>query len=65
MPMGKTFTLFYLYDNLNKDKVSSEKFFDLQFKDFTDVQKILNLGKLKAPDKIVNKIIDFTRFEEF
>ncbi len=63
--MGKTFTLFYLYENLNKDKVPSDKFFDLQFKDFSDVQNLLNLGKMKAPDKILNKIIDFARVKDF
>lgn len=61
MPMGKIFTLFYLYDNLNDDNLESGKFFDLEFKEFSGVLNYLNRNQIKAPDKIVNKILELSR----
>lgn len=65
MPMGKTFTLFYLYDNLNKDKVSTGNIFETQFKEFSDIMHFLDRGKMKPPDKIVNRIIEFSRNKNY
>lgn len=63
--MGKTFTLFYLYDNLNKDNVPNENFLSTDFKEFSDVEKILKRGIIKAPDKLVNRIIALSRDKNF
>ena len=59
--MGKIFTLFYLYDNLNDDNLETGKFFDLEFKEFSDVLNYLNRNKIKPPDKIVNKVLELSR----
>jgi len=64
-PMGKTFTLFYLYDNLNKDNEITGNFFTVDFHEFSDVFKILNRDKIKAPDKLVHRIIEQTRNKDF
>jgi len=63
--MGKTFTLCYLYDNLNKDNVPNENFLSIDFKEFSDVEKILKRGIIKAPDKLVNRIIALSRDKNF
>jgi len=63
--MGKTFTLFYLYDNLNKDNVTTENFFTIDFQEFLDVFKILNRDIIKAPDKLVNRIIELSQDKDF
>ncbi|MDY6799701.1 MAG: hypothetical protein SVU94_00595 [Bacteroidota bacterium] len=63
--MGKTFTLFYLYDNLNKDNVHNENFLSIDFKEFSDVENILNRATIKAPDKLVNRIIALSQDKDF
>ncbi|MDK2979462.1 MAG: hypothetical protein PWP52_2176 [Bacteroidales bacterium] len=63
--MGKTFTLFYLYDNLNKDNVTTENFITLDLQEYLDVFKILNRDIIKAPDKLVNRIIALSQNNDF
>jgi len=63
--MGKTFTLFYLYDNFNKDNEITENFFTVDFQEFSDVFRILNRDKIKAPDKLVHRIIKQARDKDF
>jgi hypothetical protein len=64
-PMGKTFTLFYLYDNLNKDNIPNGNllFFDLT--EFSEVEDILNRDLIKAPEELVNRIIALSRDKNF
>ncbi|MEE4198207.1 MAG: hypothetical protein V2I54_11220 [Bacteroidales bacterium] len=63
--MGKTFTLFYLYDNLNKDNIPNGNllFFDLT--EFSEVEDILNRDLIKAPEELVNRIIALSRDKNF
>ncbi|MGC9374864.1 MAG: hypothetical protein ACP5DQ_07465 [Bacteroidales bacterium] len=63
--MGKTFTLCYLYDNLNKDNEPNENFLYIDFKEFSDVEKFLKRDIIKAPDKLVNRIIALSRDKDF
>jgi len=64
-PMGEIFTLFYLYDNLNKDNVTNESFLDVDFNEFSEEMRILNRDIIKAPDELVNRVLELTRDKNY
>jgi len=58
MPMNKTSTLIYLFENLDgkENNIIDDSFFE-----FSDVLKELNIKSISPPDAVVEKILQYAR----
>ena len=58
MPMSKTSTLIYLFENLDSEE---NKIIDYSFFEFSDVLKELNIKSISPPDAVIEKVLQYAK----
>jgi hypothetical protein len=61
MPMIKNSTLIYVCSNCENSELIVKESLGSMLDEFQQVQKYLNLIQVKAPDLIVNNVLDFSK----
>ncbi|OFX82348.1 MAG: hypothetical protein A2W99_09865 [Bacteroidetes bacterium GWF2_33_16] len=58
MPMRRTSTLLYLFENFNNEE---NEIVDFSLYEFSDVLEELNIKSISPRDEVINKILEFAK----
>lgn len=61
MPMGKNYTLIYLFSNFDESEVITDDLNDFNLNEFDEILKFLENNTKKVPDRIVDNVINFAK----
>jgi|GEM_PF-2601833 len=59
--MVKNSTLIYIFSNFEESNIITEKSVNYMNDDFADIRSYLDKNLLKAPDRIVNNILKYSK----